>query len=57
MGAVQWHRYILEHSFADFEFIERFELYEKTKKAYVVVATSKVARYANILLKKDIIED
>jgi L-fucose mutarotase len=34
---------------------ERFEFYERTKKAYAVVATSEAARYANIILKKGII--
>jgi L-fucose mutarotase len=39
----------------DFELTERFEFYERTKKAYAVVATSEAARYANIILKKGII--
>jgi L-fucose mutarotase len=42
---------------ADFELIERFEFYERTKKAYAVIATSEAARYANIILKKGIIGD
>lgn len=41
----------------DFEFVERFEFYVRTKKAYAVVATGEAARYANIILKKGIIGD
>ena len=41
----------------DFEFVERMEFYERTKKAYAVVATSEAALYANIILKKGIIKD
>ncbi|MHB1453447.1 MAG: RbsD/FucU family protein [Saccharofermentanales bacterium] len=37
------------------EFVERFEFYERTRKAYAVLATSESARYANIILKKGII--
>lgn len=41
--------------FTDFEIIERFEFYARAKKAYVIVATSEMAKYANIILKKGII--
>ena len=37
-----------------FENIERFAFYERTKKAYAVIATSEAAIYANIILKKGI---
>jgi L-fucose mutarotase len=40
---------------ADFEYVERFEFYERTKRAYAVIATSEAARYANIIIKKGII--
>jgi L-fucose mutarotase len=39
-----------------FEFMERFEFYERTKKAFAVVATSEKAQYANIILKKGVIK-
>lgn len=42
---------------ADFEYVERFQFYERTKKAFAVIATSESARYANIILKKGIIGD
>jgi L-fucose mutarotase len=40
---------------ADFEYVERFEFYDRTKKAYAVIATSEAARYANIIMKKGVI--
>ena len=41
--------------FSSFEFIERFEFYERAKNAFAVVATSESALYANIILKKGVI--
>lgn len=38
------------------EFIERFEFYERAKKAYAIVATSEFAQYANIILRKGIVK-
>ena len=35
--------------------IERFAFYERTRKAYAVVATGETAIYANIILKKGVI--
>jgi L-fucose mutarotase len=42
---------------AEFEFIERFMFYERAKKAYVIVATSERALYANVILKKGVIPE
>lgn len=42
-------------TFTGFEFIERFEFYERAKKAYAVVATGESALYANIILKKGVV--
>lgn len=42
-------------NFKGFKFIDRYGFYERTKKAYAVVATSETALYANILLKKGVI--
>lgn len=39
----------------EIEFIERFEFYERAKKAFAVVATSESALYANIILKKGVV--
>ena len=41
--------------FKEFEFVERFEFYERAQKAYAVVATSERALYANVILKKGIV--
>ena len=43
-------------TFSDFEFVERFAFYERAKGAYAVVATSEIALYANIILKKGVIK-
>jgi L-fucose mutarotase len=37
------------------EQVERFAFYERTKKAYAVVATGETALYANVILKKGIV--
>jgi L-fucose mutarotase len=41
--------------FKEFEYIERFEFYERAKKAYAVIATGESALYANIILKKGVV--
>ncbi len=38
------------------EMIERFAFYERAKKAYAIVATGETAIYANILLKKGVVQ-
>ena len=40
----------------DFEYLERFAFYERTGKAFAVVATGETALYANIILKKGVID-
>lgn len=35
--------------------IERFDFYDRTKKAYAVIATSESALYANVILKKGVV--
>lgn len=37
------------------ENVDRFEFYDRAKKAYAIVATSETALYANIILKKGVI--
>ncbi|SHH56968.1 L-fucose mutarotase [Clostridium grantii] len=44
-------------NFDGFEHVERFEFYERAKKAYAVVATGESALYANIILKKGVVVD
>jgi L-fucose mutarotase len=45
-----------ESAFTDFEYVERFAFYERAKKAYAVLASSEMALYANIILKKGVIK-
>jgi L-fucose mutarotase len=45
-----------EADFTDFEYVERFAFYERARKAYAVLATSEMALYANIILKKGVIK-
>jgi L-fucose mutarotase len=45
-----------ETGFKDFEYLERFPFYERSKKAFAVLASSEKALYANIILKKGIIK-
>jgi L-fucose mutarotase len=40
---------------AEIERVERFAFYERAKKAYAIVQTGEVARYANVILKKGVI--
>lgn len=35
--------------------VERFDFYERSKKSYLIIATSDKALYANILLKKGVV--
>ncbi len=39
-----------------FELVERFDFYDRAKKAYAVVATGETAIYANIILKKGVVK-
>ncbi len=57
---VIWEEYrrIIQKSkepFKEFEHVERFEFYERARKAYAVIATGESALYANIILKKGVV--
>jgi len=59
--AVIWNDYrkiIRQHeaAFTEFDYVERFAFYERAKKAYAILATSEMALYANLILKKGIIK-
>ncbi|MBK7978887.1 MAG: fucose isomerase [Ignavibacteriae bacterium] len=41
--------------FNGFEYLEKPEFYERSEKAYAVIASSEKALYANIILKKGVI--
>ena len=45
-----------EAGFTDFDYVERFAFYERARKAFAVLATSEMALYANIILKKGVIK-
>jgi L-fucose mutarotase len=45
-----------EPGFTDFDYVERFAFYERARKAYAVLATSEMSLYANIILKKGVID-
>lgn len=45
-----------EPDFTEFEYAERFAFYERARNAYAVLATSEMAMYANIILKKGVIK-
>ena len=36
--------------------IERFKFYDEAKKAYVIIATSEAALYANVILQKGVVK-
>ena len=38
------------------EEVERFAFYERSKKAYLIIASGETAAYANILLKKGVVK-
>lgn len=46
-----------EPDFSGFGSIERFAFYERAKRAYAVIATGEKAIYANIILKKGVVQE
>jgi len=38
------------------EYMERYDYYDRAKKAFAVVATSEISKYANVILKKGIVK-
>ncbi|PHV72143.1 L-fucose mutarotase [Sporanaerobium hydrogeniformans] len=44
-----------EGKLPEIDYVERFEFYERAKKAYAIVATSESALYANLILKKGVV--
>lgn len=53
----QYKQIIRSHAGIDepFEHVERFEFYERSRKAYAIVATGESALYANVILKKGVV--
>jgi L-fucose mutarotase len=44
-----------EPVFSDFEMVERPAFYDRARRAYAIVATGEIARYANVILKKGLV--
>lgn len=40
----------------EIDYVERFDFYERAKRAYLIIATGEKAIYANILLKKGVVK-
>ena len=53
----EYRKIVKNYTDDDFEHIERFEFYERAKRAYAVIATGESALYANVLLKKGVVTD
>lgn len=52
----EYKRITAQYTDADPVFLERFEFYERAKKAYAVVVTGESAIYANVILKKGVVK-
>eukprot|EP01127_Copromyxa_protea_P021846 TRINITY_DN7622_c0_g1_i1.p1 TRINITY_DN7622_c0_g1~~TRINITY_DN7622_c0_g1_i1.p1 ORF type:complete len:150 (+),score=34.11 TRINITY_DN7622_c0_g1_i1:53-451(+) len=56
-----WNEYMKiaqeEEGVENYKTIERFAFYERAKKAFLIVATSESAQYANVILKKGCIKE
>ena len=52
----EYRRIAAEHTDKEPVFLERFEFYERAKKAYAVVVTGESAIYANVILKKGVVK-
>lgn len=44
-----------EPDFTEFESVERFAFYDRSRKAYAIVATGDPEKYANIIIKKGVL--
>lgn len=53
LNIVQMH----DNKIKEFRYIERFAFYEQAGRAYAIVATGEKARYANIILKKGVVNE
>lgn len=53
----EYRKIVKPYTNEDLEQVERFEFYERAKKAYAVVMTGETALYANIILKKGVVTE
>ncbi len=49
-------RYQPERIAAGFDMVERFDFYDRSRRAYAILATGESALYANVILKKGVVE-
>lgn len=55
---IVWKKYreiIAKYQNINYDYLERFEFYDRCKKVYAIVATSELEIYANIILKKGVV--
>ena len=52
----EYRKIVKNHTDREPVFLERFEFYERAKKAYAVVVTGESAIYANVILKKGVVK-
>lgn len=55
---IVWKKYreiIVKYQNINYDYLERFEFYDRCKKVYAIVATSELEIYANIILKKGVV--
>ena len=52
----EYRKIVKDHTDREPVFLERFEFYERAKKAYAVVVTGESAIYANVILKKGVVK-
>lgn len=55
---LQYEKIITESGepFKEFDFVDRFEFYDRAKDAYAIISTSEPSLYANLILKKGVIK-
>ena len=52
----EYRKIVKDHTDREPVFLERFEFYERAKKAYAVGVTGESAIYANVILKKGVVK-
>ncbi|MBQ7475042.1 MAG: fucose isomerase [Clostridia bacterium] len=52
----EYKKIVKDHTDREPVFLERFEFYDRARKAYAVVVTGESAIYANVILKKGVVK-
>ena len=54
----EFRRIIQRHEpFNEFEFVDRFAFYDRARQAYAILATGETSLYANVILKKGVVQE